>query len=1709
MSENLQIAEMIEDARRRLVDTGTRNRLIHVNRSRKTGKFLNIINERSDDVFDILRIQGRKMKFHASDTMDDDSDSNTNTADEVLLQEVDLSPEEEIVDESRFTDRLLDTPLGVDALQKRLLQLARDAKTAEEEQGINILYLALGFLTWYEDENSNTPREAPLILIPVDLVRNQRSSTYDLQARDDDVVTNLPFQERIKNDFGMILPEIEEGEGFTPSDYFEQVRDVCTTKPRWQIDDNGIQLGFFSFAKQLMQHDLEQANWPAGFLGENETMQNLLLNGFEPTDPLFGPDERLDGRLEPADIVQVVDADVSQTKVIEEVRKGRNLVVQGPPGTGKSQTITNIIAAAAHDGKTVLFMAEKMAALSVVHKRLEKVGLGDLCLELHSRKANKKAVVQELGRTLHAADNTTHVPPPPDELRAKRDELNRIAALLHSNINGYDFSPFDAMTEIIGFTGRGKSPPDLPQEGLDRLTNEKRQEINRTIRELARVLEKSGSRDTHPFDGTRAFDLQPTDIQRLDGELRIAIASIDAALANHATTFSTLGLSEVRCLRDLDNDFRMLELLGNPTGPEAPKQHLLELLRNPPERAMELGRLIFGKEPGGLVAERLQKAGPTWTEARQNEENANRDLIAVRQDEEATGRNLAIAKQKRKAAGREGNAAKRALITVEKEYREVGQGTPFYDQAWTTPVEHLRVAITGGTGNGIWPFFKRLGNRYRAASRTLEQLVRDEFPKKAEERLVLLDKLDHTKSELDKAQSKLDQAQNKFDEARSKADQTQINVDRAQSELDRVQSKLEQAQRRLDRVQSRCRLLDEDRAWLKTLLGDVWQGEYTDFTGLTRGATWLGEVEATRLVPTLDDLERLLQAVSKLLSIAAELSSLAEETTNTIQKVVVRLRLDLEATGLTKELVTLPLADLRKRLASIHTGLDRYGEWVQLENITEAIRRQGLDALITAIDAGDLDPAAAADEFNYACAEARWRLAQERVPGLSTLSHLERHGIVKAFRRLESNRLTDVQTLIRSQHLAQLPQGAAGEMGIILGEIGRKRKHMPIRKLIDRAGTMVQRIKPLFLMSPISIAQFLPPGSLTFDLLVVDEASQVRPEDALGAIARVRQIVVVGDQKQLPPTSFFERLGGNDSDEEEDEPLSTTRATEMESILTLCEARGLGRRMLEWHYRSKDPSLICVSNSEFYENRLVLPPSPLELDEHYGLSFHKVPGVYSSKSRGGGRAGTNRIEAEKIAAVVAHHACTCPELSLGIVTFSKAQSDMVTEVLEYARRQDRVLNEFLSETHAEDVFVKNIENVQGDERDVILISVGYGPHEAGGRLASMNFGPINGEGGERRLNVLFTRARARCQVFASFDPGDMDLAKTSRDGPRVLKRFLEFAQTGQMNERTTTDGGPDSPFEEDVAQVISSFGYLADHQVGSAGFRIDVGVRHPDRPGQYILAVECDGAAYHSALSARERDRQRQDVLEGLGWTFHRIWSTDWFHRRAQEIERLKSALEDAYQRVIVGIRVPGANDEDGTRAAPANSGENMSVLDVRLEHASERPEITVPAYERADFTVSTFLEPYEMPLKELVEIVQGIVEIEGPVHVDEVARRLATVLGKRRTGTRISTAARQALRDAQTNHHGEEHLQCSGDFWFTVAQSKNVPVRDRSGESGPTLQAAALSPMEVRAAATMLEKECGQMDRTEMVREIGRLLGFKRIGADLQRTINSALDAG
>jgi hypothetical protein len=553
----------------------------------------------------------------------------------------------------------------------------------------------------------------------------------------------------------------------------------------------------------------------------------------------------------------------------------------------------------------------------------------------------------------------------------------------------------------------------------------------------------------------------------------------------------------------------------------------------------------------------------------------------------------------------------------------------------------------------------------------------------------------------------------------------------------------------------------------------------------------------------------------------------------------------------------------------------------------------------------------------------------------------------------------------------------------------------------------------------------------------------------------------------------------------------------MESILSLCEARGLRQRMLEWHYRSRDPSLIRVSNAEFYGDGLVLPPSPLQLDPDYGLKFRQVPGVYARGGSGLGRQGTNRIEAEAVVKAMADHARAWPDLSIGAVAFSKAQADMLTEVLELHRRRDPVLDAFLREGKSEDVFVKNIENVQGDERDVIMISVGYGPQEPGGRLPSMSFGPVNGEGGERRLNVLFSRARVRCEVFASFDPGDIDPSRVSRDGPRVLKRFLDYAKTGIMDARAPTGLEADSPFEEDVAAVITSLGFLADTQVGSAGFRIDIGVRHPDRPGQYLVAVECDGATYHSALWARERDRLRQDILENLGWRFHRIWSNDWFHHRKREIERLKAALDRARDQLEMGIRVRGANHASARTVPEAQAEPLPEAIDIG------HLDLKMPAYVRADLTVRSSVEPHEASVAQLADLVTKIVAIEGPIHIDEVARRITTAFGKTKAGSRIVEATGKAVRQALRQ---DATLIQDGHFLITHAQAAAPPVRDRSAETGSLLKAAYIPPCEIAAAAALVRQESGDVLGDDLIRAIARLLGFQRVGSELSALISEVI---
>ncbi|WP_266183213.1 DUF3320 domain-containing protein [Dyella humicola] len=1549
------VIKLFDDTRKRLVETGTRNRLVHVNRSNTRGNVLNIVNERSDIVYALFS-SGKTMRFAALGHDEEEGRG------EVVLANAD----EPGVEEGRYTDHQLDTRLGSDALQKKLLKIAREAQTAEEESGINFLYLAMGFVTWYEDKSSSLPREAPLVLLPVELCRNARTSTYDIRVREEDALTNLPLQQRLKDDFGIDLPELEIGEGWKPSDYFSLVEGVISARDRWKIDPDAIQLGFFSFSKLLMYRDLDIGGWEGDALAAHGLIKGLLYERFEPEEPLFKLSDRLDDVLPPEKLFHVIDADASQAKVIEEVRAGRNLVVEGPPGTGKSQTITNIVAAAVKEGKRVLFLAEKMAALSVVHDRLVKVGLGDVCLELHSRGANKKSVLGELARTLSQANVVPGVPGAPLALRETRDRLNGLAATLHRPIGNTGETAYSVLGRQSLFIGNDCPPPSLEAECLGSMSREAEVQLLAVIEDYGAMLGAGERGTSNPFEGSRNLDLQPVDLARLASMLSLArdsVAALATAMRAPVKALGTAGPNTFKAVADMAD--------------------VLERLEGLPADGSDVARAVLGASDIPRLQEAL-RAGANWRKA----------------------------------------------------YNEAT--TVFVESAFASSAEQLR----GRLAAGIHSFFARWSSGYRGASRELAGLLREGLPKNASQRV---ERVDH-----------------------------------------------------LLAIAGLKTNWESDRDYCGRVLGDAWRDDKSDFAKLLAIADWCARLSEISVEMAWHKAVDLASEAGAVASMRRTLQEAAPVASNAVQKVVKLLDLDLAVLG-EEQFASVDLAAMGMCFGKMAEATDRYGSWAKQARLQETLIEAGLSELEKRMRLGVLNGASASAELRYARAESLWKLALAQNSDLRGLAHERRHDLVATFVRLERERLKDNVTSILAGHLGQMPQGALGEMGVIRGEIAKKRAHMALRRLFKNAGTAIQRIKPVLLMSPISVAQFLPPGSISFDLLVIDEASQVRPEDALGAIARASQIVVVGDTKQLPPSSFFDRLMADDEDEAEGDDENAgpdllggaAKVGDMESILTLCEARGLPRRMLKWHYRSRDPSLIEVSNHEFYEDDLVLPPSPLQKDPAYGLCFTRVDGVYD---KGGKR--DNRKEGDAIVDRVAEHARLNPSQSLGIVTFSFAQRNLITLLLEERRRHDATVDDFLREGQKEDLFVKNIENVQGDERDVILISVGYGPSVAGGRLTSMIFGPVNSEGGERRLNVLFTRARIRCEVFASFDPSDIDLSRTTQAGPRILKRFLDFARTGRLDDSAPTGADADSPFEEDVADVIRGFGFLADAQVGSAGFRIDLGIRHPDKPGAYILAVECDGATYHSALWARERDRLRQDVLEHLGWRFHRIWSTDWFYNRSVEIERLRAVLSDARGSLEQGLRIEGANQGRSEPAASAKPEATAMEVPPVLERQ-------MPPYKRAVVPVRSTCEPHEAPVSVLAELVQKIVSAEGPIHVEEVARRVAASFAREKAGSRILAATHAALALAR---RGNTDLLTDGNFWYTQTQADMPPVRDRSAETGATIKADSISMLEIRAALKIARDDNAGGGDADLIRTVARLMGFRRVGADLQARIAAGL---
>jgi very-short-patch-repair endonuclease len=631
----------------------------------------------------------------------------------------------------------------------------------------------------------------------------------------------------------------------------------------------------------------------------------------------------------------------------------------------------------------------------------------------------------------------------------------------------------------------------------------------------------------------------------------------------------------------------------------------------------------------------------------------------------------------------------------------------------------------------------------------------------------------------------------------------------------------------------------------------------------------------------------------RLLSIAKNCSEAAQLATEAEERFVVATALDRELWFGSELPPELERIESRARRASVNSA--SLAEWLSFDQAYRSCRDQLEWPLVVSMTQGAVALSVLELGLDFLVFDVLARQAFHAAPKLintpgHSLDSLRHEYAVLDAQVMELRRAKIAATLLQALPPAGRQSGLKSElteMALIRAELAKQKRHIAIRQFVGRAGRALQALKPCFMMGPLSVARYIAPGRLKFDLVVMDEASQMRPEDAIGALARGGQAIIVGDPKQLPPTSFFDRIAdGQDGD---DSDAEVTLAEEGKSILEVAETVFGQRRVLKWHYRSRHESLIAFSNHHFYQNDLIVFPSPSRQDGRLGVGWHFV-------ASGLALGGVNPEEARVVARAAATFLLEQRGRSLGVVAMNVKQAQRISDELASLAAADPLLAKALSEAEndnrGEPFFVKNLENVQGDERDVIMISMTYGPSVPAARVPQ-NFGPINQDTGWRRLNVLFTRAKDRMEAFSSMRASDI-LPKEGTDrGPRALKQFLEYAETGHLGVAPhRSDRDPDSDFENAVLEGLRELGFQCVDQLGVANFYLDIAVCDPGRPEEFIAAVECDGAAYHSTKSARDRDRLRQEILENLGWKFIRVWSTDWFRDPRAELARVTAELQ-------------------------------------------------------------------------------------------------------------------------------------------------------------------------------------------------------------------------
>ena len=1792
----------IDTWKKLLLDFGKRNRLINFKENRRSN--VRITSPSYESLFSTIAIQEKEIEFpYAIERIEDLFDEENDEPYEIIS-------EGDVKTSKRPKD-----------LQKTLKHLRYKSNTSIEEQGINILYLAFGLLKWKEREDSDQIMYAPLILVPVKLTIESLTSPYKLSLYDDEVVVNPTLVYKLNNDFGIVLPDFD----ITNDDietYFCKVESLVKNQG-WSIE-RCTNLTTLSFLKINMYKDLERNE---DKLNENPIISAIV--GEQP--PIQIPDELNnydhDKNERPIDTFQVVDADSSQQDAILLSKKGISFVLQGPPGTGKSQTITNIIAEAIADGKKILFVSEKVAALQVVYNRLAKVGLADFCFAIHSHKVNKKEILHELANSISLNRNKVREEALHELLilEKKCQELNDYQQQLHTPCSKLNISIFDVngrlskleqapnyifeindventsveqleeriyilkqLSITIGKRTEDYSTNVWRNSKIKYLTNELRHdidanitfclplmmEINDCIKDCCAKLGLTIPVSLEGCDllkgllelGTQSFiiplkwiyseefDVLFNDIEKFNkltdniNSLEIKINDIyteDIKECNANLVHEVL-LHKMETLKSELKETCANDIARNVTNIKESLLSYKKDLTNLYDNMGKISKMLGIKEVPTTLAHYKQYVSIFDTLLSLSKYIPTQNLLNHNEAQriQASITNCKLLHEKCRNAQSEilnhcdKDILSQDLYPMLQRFRgEYNSFFRFLNKSYKSDIRELKKYLTDSSNlsyqkalyiltllknftdinndietqqeqyiadygiyyKGIetdWDLLEQIVSTFNTifsmmsiVTQTMQQMLIENSVPTVEIKTFIEKKPQSLVEDIYANANSL--LSTNFDEETmvstiiQKLDDVIANLSDFEKAYSSVLSKRKK-ESDFNTILSELQILSEMQAdkeelknkefYLLQHYEKYYKGVKTNWNELRDALSYANEVreyvytynlpkEFVRKICTekyyisycKQYLQKLIELYNKLKDPLEWYFSLFDDS------------LSFNKNDITELCDKMKLCRDNKYLLE---------EWVDYRSIREKCKDVGLNSYLSEIENKNIS----ANDIVNVYLKRFYNLWLDKMlpffPAVLNFRGNNHKQVIEEFCLLDKAQFKIAQARVRERAMSRIPDFNAitttrDEIGILKRELSKQRRLMPLRKLFMSIPNLITSLKPCFMMSPLSVSVFLEANSYEFDMVIFDEASQVHTEDAIGAIMRGMQAIIVGDTKQLPPTNFF-AASLNDDDYDVDTEKDDHYSGAYESILDEAVAV-LPERGLRWHYRSKHEHLIAFSNIKIYNSSLITFPSSVETAPDFGVEYiYVADGVYD---RSGKR--NNPIEANKVANLVFEHIRKHPDRSLGVVTFSEAQQNAVDAAIRQKRIQDNSYESFFAEDKDEPFFIKNLENVQGDERDTIIFSIGYARDNKG--IMYMNFGPLSRDGGYRRLNVAITRAKYNIKLVGSIVPTDIDTDKTSSEGVKMLRSYIEFARQGISaieNELSyDNDLNFDSPFEESVYDFLMSKGYNVITQVGCSGFRIDMAIKDPSQSGKFTLGIECDGATYHSSRTARERDRLRQEVLENMGWRIYRIWSTDWIKDPNYEKERLIAAVEDSLKK-----------------------SQNTNIA--QTEHSQLIDDIVIeePIEENKNSNEFGFVEyklclPENYMQKSPQNALKTILEVEQPIHFEELCRRMAPLYGRQKA----TSVVRYEIRSQLT--YLKDTIKINNNF-ISFKDFENLEVRVPKEGSEYLRQINYICDEELLLAMTSIVKKSFGITPDDLFIVTAREFGYKRTGGNIISTL-------